>query len=108
MEIARKKKGTAQSFAFRPRHVLLVCLFLSCVLLGILFIQRSTIREIEHEQSQLQLQRDALLLEEQRVEQMLSYVYTDEYLARYARDMFGYVLPGEYKFYYEEGDPSVE
>ncbi len=88
---------------FRPLHVLLCCVVVSCALLGIMLTQKNKLAEIAAEQAALQAEKESLLVEEQRLQRMLDYVGTDEYLSQFARDKLGYVLPGDYKFY-REGD----
>ena len=41
------------------------------------------------------------LAEGERLERMLEYMQTDEYLLQYAREKLGYVFPGDIKFYDE-------
>ncbi len=88
--------------ALRPRHVFVCCLVALLVLFGIAISQSGKLQEIEKKQQELTTKYDALKLEEQRLESMLEYAQTDEYLAQYAREKFGYLRPEDYKFYIDE------
>ena len=40
----------------------------------------------------------ALQIEKQRIEYMIEYAQSEEYLLQYAREKLGYVKPGDVKF----------
>ena len=54
---------------------------------------------IAEDTAALQAQLDALRVEEERLERMLEYMQTDDYLLQYAREKLGYVFPDDIKFY---------
>ncbi len=94
-------KKAKRSALLRPQHILLGCCL---VLLGLVFVyvsQSAKLSQIEKEKAQLNQDYQAMLLEEQRLNGMLGYVQTDEYMMQYAREKLGYVSPDDYKFYRE-------
>jgi len=92
--------GTAKhTVKLRPQHILLCCLVVLAALAVVYFSQSAKLSEIEKEQQALQSQYESMLLEEQRLNGMLSFVHTDDYLMQYAREKLGYVGPRDYKFY---------
>ena len=66
---------------------------------GIYLSQQTKLTAITEETAALQQQLDALKVEEERLERMLEYMQTDEYLLQYAREKLGYVFPNDIKFY---------
>lgn len=95
----RRKKAL-----IRPVYVFLACAAICAALVVVMFTQTATEQELAERRALLQTEYDALKVEEQRLEGMLEYVKTDEYLLQYAREKLGYVLPGEYKFYKEQDE----
>lgn len=83
----------------RPLHILVCCAALLVVLAGIYLSQNVKLSQIAQEQQALQAKYETMLLEEQRLNGMLSYVHSDDYLMQYAREKLGYVGPNDYKFY---------
>lgn len=65
--------------------------------------QENKLKEIRAEQETLQEEYLALKNEEQRLERMIEYARSDEYLIQYAREKLGYVLPDDIKFHIEDG-----
>lgn len=96
--------GTKRKFAFKfkPRYMLLLFLLTFFVLGGVYLSQQTTLASIETEKTELQAELDALRVEEERLERMLEYMQTDEYLMQYAREKLGYVFEDDYKFYTPE------
>lgn len=86
-------------FKFKVRYVILAFLLGFCVLGGIYLSQQTTMTTIVEETAALQAQLDALRVEEERLERMLEYMKTDDYLLQYAREKLGYVFPDDIKFY---------
>ena len=66
---------------------------------GIYLSQQTKLTSIAEETAALQQQLDALKVEEERLERMLEYMQTEEYLLQYAREKLGYVFPNDIKFY---------
>lgn len=86
-------------FKLKARYVILAFLLAFCVLGGIYLSQQTKMTTIEDNTAALQEQLDALKVEEERLERMLEYMQTDEYLLQYAREKLGYVFPDDIKFY---------
>lgn len=86
----------------KPVHVFLCCLLAMGAMGAVMVAQEAKLNEIAEEQAVLQARLDEQLTEEQRLNRMQEYVETDEYLAQYAREKFGYVRPEDYKFYRED------
>lgn len=83
----------------KARYVILAFLLAFCILGGIYLSQQTKMTTIEEETAALQAQLDALRVEEERLERMLEYMQTDDYLLQYAREKLGYVYPNDIKFY---------
>lgn len=60
--------------------------------------QDEKLREIAAENAVLEQQYMAMQNEEQRLEFMIDYAGTKEYLIQYAREKLGFVSPEDYKF----------
>lgn len=86
-------------FKLKARYVILAFLLAFCILGGIYLSQQTKMTTIEEETAALQAQLDALRVEEERLERMLEYMQTDDYLLQYAREKLGYVYPDDIKFY---------
>jgi len=54
---------------------------------------------ITEETALLQTELDKLKVEQERLERMLEYMQTDDYLLQYAREKLGYVFPNDIKFF---------
>ena len=89
-----KKTG----FFIRPRYIILFFILVFFVLGGVYLSQQTKLTSIADEKVTLQTQLDQLKVEEERLERMLEYMQTDEYLRQYAREKLGYVYPSDYKF----------
>lgn len=86
-------------FKLKARYVILAFLLAFCILGGIYLSQQTTMTTIAENTAALQAQLDALRVEEERLERMLEYMQTDDYLLQYAREKLGYVFPDDIKFY---------
>lgn len=82
----------------KPKFLLILSAVLIAAFCFVLNSQEVKLREIEAEQQQLTLELNGLKIEEQRIERMIEYSHTDEYLIQYAREKLGYVMPGEILF----------
>ena len=91
----------------RPLYVILFFLLMFFVLGGVYLSQRTKLSSIADEKAVLQKQLDGLTVERDRLERMLEYMQTNDYLLQYAREKLGYVYPGDYKFYDENTTNSV-
>ena len=88
-------------FKLKARYIVLAFLLAFCILGGVSLSQQTTLETIADDTAALQQELDALEVEEERLERMLEYMQTDEYLLQYAREKLGYVVPGDIKFYDE-------
>ena len=86
-------------FKLKARYVILVFLLAFCILGGIYLSQQTKMTTIAEDTAALQAQLDALRVEDERLERMLEYMQTDDYLLQYAREKLGYVFPDDIKFY---------
>lgn len=92
------------SFRFRPRYVILAFVLTFFILGGVYLSQQTKLESIDKEKAELQAELDTLSVEVERLERMLEYMQTDEYLVQYCREKLGYVFPDDVKFY--EDTPS--
>ena len=88
-----------KQFRLRARYVIPVFILALCVMAGIRLSQQTKLDSIAEEQATLQEEYDSLKVEEERLERMLEYMQTDDYLLQYAREKLGYVFPDDIKFY---------
>ena len=93
-----------RAFRLRPRYILLAFLLAFFVLGGVYLSQQTTLTSIAEQKAELQLRLDAVKVEQERLERMLEYMKTDEYLMQYAREKLGYVFPDDIKFYAPESN----
>lgn len=96
-----KKPVQKGGLTIRPRYILLFFLLLFFVLGGVYLSQQTKLTSIAEEKSVLQTQLDGLTVEKERLERMLEYMQTNEYLLQYAREKLGYVYKDDLKFYDE-------
>ena len=100
-------KQKQKIFTVRPLYVILFFLLVFFVLAGVYLSQQTKLSSIEEEKAELQNQLNALTVEQERLERMLEYMQTNDYLLQYAREKLGYVYPDDFKFYDEETTNSV-
>ena len=67
----------------------------------------STDSSIADEKVQKQTKLDQKKVEEERLERMLEYMRTTDYMIQYAREKLGYVFPDDYKFYDDSAEVKV-
>lgn len=99
--MAKKGSNKKGGLAIRPRYILLFFLLMFCILGGVYLSQQTKLSSIAEEKAELQTQLDALSVEQERLERMLEYMQTNDYLLQYAREKLGYVYADDYKFYDE-------
>lgn len=87
------KRGFLIALACTAGAIALLCVYCS---------QESKLKSIYAEQNELQGQIDALGSEEERLEYMIEYAQSDEYLLQYAREKLGYIKSDEIKFDIED------
>lgn len=90
----------------RPRYIILFFILAFFVLGGVFLSQQTKLESIAEEKVTLQTELDSLNVEEERLERMLEYMQTTDYLIQYAREKLGYVFAGDWKFY--DPDETVE
>ncbi len=104
--MATKSFLQKRAFRLRPRYILLAFLLTFFILGGVYLSQQTTLTSIAEQKAELQLKLDAVKVEQERLERMLEYMKTDEYLMQYAREKLGYVFPDDIKFYAPEGESN--
>lgn len=102
-----KKRKDNKLITVRPLYVILFFLLMFFVLGGVYLSQRTKLSSIADDKAVLQKELDGLTVEQERLERMLEYMQTNDYLLQYAREKLGYVYPGDYKFYDENANNSV-
>ena len=88
-----------REFKLKARYIILSFVLAFFILGGVYLSQQTKLGSIAEEKATLQAQVDALNVEEERLERMLEYMQSTQYLIQYAREKLGYVFPGDYKFY---------
>jgi cell division protein FtsB len=83
----------------RPRYLILFFILTFFVLGGVYLSQQTKLTSIADEKVQLQAKLDARKVEEERLERMLEYMRTTDYMIQYAREKLGYVFEDDFKFY---------
>ena len=101
---SRKKEKNTRIFQFRPIYVVLAFLLAFFVMAGVYLSQQTKMSSIQQQKEELQRELNALTVEEERLERMLEYMQTTEYLLQYAREKLGYVFPDDIRFY---EDPAL-
>ena len=100
----KQRKRDTRIFKFRPLYVVLAFLLAFFVMAGVYLSQQTKLSSIQEQKDELQKELDSLTVEEERLERMLEYMQTTEYLLQYAREKLGYVFPDDIRFY---EDPSL-
>ena len=83
----------------RPRYIILFFILTFFVLGGVFLSQQTKLKSIAEDKVALQAELDSRKVEQERLERMLEYMQTTEYLVQYAREKLGYVFPDDWKFY---------
>ena len=95
--MAQKRK-----FRITPKFIVLLtvlCVIFACTLY---ISQEQKLKEIADKEAALQDEYSTLQNEEQRLQYMIEYAKSEEYLIQYAREKLGLVLPDDIKFDIEE------
>lgn len=98
-----KKPG----FFIRPRYIILFFILVFFVLGGVYLSQQTKLTSIADEKETLQAKLDQDKVEEERLERMLEYMQTTDYMIQYAREKLGYVFEDDWKFYDENANAVV-
>lgn len=83
----------------RPRYIILFFILTFFVLGGVFLSQQTKLKSIAENKVTLQTELDSYKVDQERLERMLEYMQTTEYLVQYAREKLGYVFPDDWKFY---------
>jgi len=94
-------------FRIRPRYLILFFILTFFVLGGVYLSQQTKLSTIAEEKVKLQTELDQKKVEEERLERMLEYMRTTDYMIQYAREKLGYVFPDDFKFYDDSADVKV-
>ncbi|MEG1524216.1 MAG: septum formation initiator family protein [Clostridia bacterium] len=97
--MSKKTVPEKSGFFIRPRYILLFFLLAFFVLGGVYLSQQTKLGSIEDEKAKLQTKLDTLKIEEERLDRMLEYMQTTDYIKQYAREKLGFVFPSDIKFY---------
>lgn len=102
--MARRPNDRPQNgLQIRPRYIILFFILTFFVLGGVFLSQQTKLKGIAEQKIALQTELDSHKVEQERLERMLEYMRTTDYLIQYAREKLGYVFPDDWKFY----DPSA-
>ncbi len=91
----------------RPRYLILFFILTFFVLGGVFLSQQTKLSSIAEEKVELQAQLDSLTVEQERLERMLEYMQTTDYMIQYAREKLGYVFEDDWKFYDDSENVQV-
>lgn len=100
----RPFERSSSGLRIRPRYIILFFILTFFVLGGVFLSQQTKLESIAEEKTTLQTQLDSLKVDEERLERMLEYMQTTDYLVQYAREKLGYVFPDDWKFYDDTSD----
>ncbi len=100
----RPLERTSSGLRIRPRYIILFFILTFFVLGGVFLSQQTKLESIAEEKVTLQTKLDSLKVNEERLERMLEYMQTTDYLIQYAREKLGYVFPDEWKIYEDTTD----
>ena len=94
-------------FRIRPRYIILFFILTFFVLGGVFLSQQTKLTSIAEEKITLQTQLDSKKVEQERLERMLEYMQTTDYMIQYAREKLGYVFEDDWKFYDDSAQVSI-
>ncbi len=94
-------------FRIRPRYLILFFILTFFVLGGVFLSQQTKLDSIASQKVELQSKLDAKKVEQERLERMLEYMQTTDYMIQYAREKLGYVFEGDWKFYDDSDTAQV-
>ncbi|MDD4796206.1 MAG: septum formation initiator family protein [Eubacteriales bacterium] len=83
----------------RPPRLILLLLIPICLFVGYLFVRHFLqLRTLQAEQAQLTQQLESVNQANEDLENELQYAGTDSFIEQMAREILGWVKPGEHKF----------
>ena len=85
------------------RGLIFVIPLVTLTVLAVIFVgQENKLAEIKTEQTAYEEKLLALQNEGERLERMIEYAKTEEYMLQYAREMLGFVMPEDVRFDLED------
>ena len=85
------------------RGLIFVIPLVTLTILAVIFVgQENKLAEIKTEQTAYEEKLLALQNEGERLERMIEYAKTEEYMLQYAREMLGFVMPEDIRFDLED------
>ncbi len=87
-----------------PKFIALLTVLCAIFAFFIYFSQEQKLGEIAEKEAALQAEYQALQNEEQRLEYMIEYAASEEFMIQYAREKLGFVLPGDIRFDIEKNE----
>jgi len=106
-ERTERTERIGAGFRIRPRYLILFFILTFFVLGGVYLSQQTKLVSIAEQKVQLQAKLDQLKVEEERLERMLEYMRTTDYMIQYAREKLGYVFEDDWKFYDDAANAKV-
>ena len=87
-----------RKYQIRPRFWLLLSLAAALVFSGSMLVARGRLNAESAQVAALTEQRDQLVRDIGDLQEEISFVQTDEYVERAARDELGLIMPGEVRY----------
>ena len=106
-EFTQRIERTITGFRLRPRYLILFFILTFFVLGGVYLSQQTKLASIAEEKVKLQSELDVKKVNEERLERMLEYMRTTDYMIQYAREKLGYVFADDWKFYDDSDQVKV-
>ena len=106
-EYTERLERIRTGFRLRPRYIILFFILTFFVLGGVFLSQQTKLSSIAEEKVKLQTQLDQKKVEKERLERMLEYMRTTDYMIQYAREKLGYVFADDWKFYDDSANVKV-
>ncbi|MBQ9832519.1 MAG: septum formation initiator family protein [Clostridia bacterium] len=89
-------------YKITPKLAIAFGVVCACFIAVVLIGQAQRQAEIDSEMAQLEAEYQLLYNEKQRLENMVDYVQSEDYLLQYAREKLGFVKPDDIKFDIDE------
>ena len=106
-EFTQRIERTITGFRLRPRYLILFFILAFFVLGGVYLSQQTKLASIAEKKIELQTKLDGKKVEEERLERMLEYMRTTDYMIQYAREKLGYVFKDDWKFFDDSNQVKV-
>ncbi len=92
-------KEVKKKYRITPKLFVALGVVCICLIAAVLADQSGRAKEIQAEKAKLEAEYQLLHNEKQRVENMIDYVHSEDYLIQYAREKLGFVKPDDIKFH---------